>query len=99
MTGHTTQRAPLARATGAPLALPVENEESSVERAPMLTGRLHAPRTDADRLRDIAAVLRHEAAALATILPTGQTDVRADIALLRMVADNIDGYATTREAA
>ena len=97
MNGHTTHPAIVAE-------WPPETQESPdpvCRDLAMLMGANNAPssRTDAERLRDIAAVLRHEAAALAAILPTGQTDVRADIALLRMVADNIDGYATTREAA
>ena len=95
MNGHTTHGLIVAESPRERKVAPDPASRDLVT----LTGRLNAPRTDADRLRDIAAVLRHEAAALATILPTGQTDVRADIALLRMVADNIDGYATTREAA
>ena len=50
-------------------------------------------------LRDAAATLDYVARLLARLLPAGQTDVRADIAMLRMVADNVRGYAQSREAA
>ena len=54
---------------------------------------------DSTALRDDAAVLRVIATRLARLLPTGRADVRADIALLVMVAGDVEGYASTMEDA
>lgn len=58
-----------------------------------------APLTPAQRLRDYAELIRFAAAGIAALRPPDRWhDARCDVALLRMLADNADGYAETEEA-
>ena len=57
---------------------------------------LHA---EATALRDDAATLEFIARRWSRALPAGRTDVRADIALLKMIAGNARGFARTMEDA
>ena len=91
MTNHA-EHAVSERSVAPPARLPAENVESPAQRDSTRTGKITA-------LRDDAATLEFIARRWSRALPAGRTDVRADIALLRMIAGNARGFARTMEDA
>lgn len=84
-----------------PAAISVRHgdDESDARRYDLTFARDPTRTGDSQALRDDAATLEFIARRWARLLPAGRTDVRADIALLRMVAGNAKGYASTMEEA
>ena len=91
MTNHA-EHAAQSRSVAPPARLPAENVESPAQRDATLSGEIRA-------LRDDAATLEHIARRWSRALPAGRTDVRADIAMLNMIAGNARGFARTMEDA
>ena len=91
MSNHA-EHAAQGRSVAPPARLPAENVESPVLHLSARTG-------DSQALRDLADTLDYAARVLERLLPAHRTDVRADIALLKMIAGNARGFARTMEEA
>ena len=67
---------------------------------PVLVSECLAPRTDAERLRDAATLIRLAATELSAVRSVvAHVDGRHNLAELHAIAGDLDGFAETREAA
>lgn len=75
------------------------DDESDARRYDLTFARGAKRTGEITALRDDAATLEFIARRWSRALPAGRTDVRADIALLKMIAGNARGFARTMEEA